>query len=250
MKKLFAILLVLTVLLGGGVFYVSKNIDGFLKHELSAQLSATAGTRVRISNISTDIFAGTVTVSGFSVANPSGFPEGTMLSISTLRLRLEPLSLLGSPITINEVLIDQPMINAVVNERGEVNVEVVADRLASQSSSNTQTQETDSPAQSVLVEIDQFVIGSASLTVDLSAFSQPVETLELPTLSIEPIGHPNGVPAEQVGSLIVESLLKDAKRQAKEAARKAAQKEIRDAIEEQARDTLDELSDALDDLFK
>ncbi len=137
MKKLFAILLVLTVLLGGGVFYVSKNIDGFLKHELSAQLSATAGTRVRISNISTDIFAGTVTVSGFSVANPSGFPEGTMLSISTLRLRLEPLSLLGSPITINEVLIDQPMINAVVNERGEVNVEVVADRLASQSSSNT-----------------------------------------------------------------------------------------------------------------
>ncbi|NVK11224.1 MAG: hypothetical protein HWD83_04405 [Gammaproteobacteria bacterium] len=250
MKKLFIFLFVLTVFLGAGVLYVSKNIDGFLRHELSAQLSATAGTRVRISNISTDIFAGTVTVNDFSVANPSGFPDGTMLSISTLRLRIEPLSLLGSPITINEVLIDQPVINAVVNERGEVNVEVIADRLAAQSNTNQQTQKDDRSTQTVLVEVDQFVIGNASLSVDLSAFSQPVETLELPTLSIEPIGHPNGVPADQIGLLIVESLLDDAKRQAKEAARKAAQKEIRDAIEEQARDALDELSDAFDDLFK
>jgi len=251
MKKALIGLTLLVAVISGTVVYVSQNIDRYLSTELSNELSALAGTRVRIDRIETHLLEGKIQVHSISIDNPHGFSEGSLLELGELRLSIQLNSLLDTPITVEEIAIIEPHIVALVNEQGELNLEVVADRLSQSTEDNANDSPTTDPAaESLLVEIDQFIIDRAALTVDLSAFDQPAKSIELPTLRIDPIGHPNGVPADEVGALVVSALLDDAKRQAKEAAREAARDRIREEVEARAREALDDISNALDDLFK
>lgn len=65
-------------------------------------------SEVTLASASLSPLSGSGTLSGLSVGNPKGWSDGRAFYLGRVRVSLEPFSLFGDHIVINEILIDQP----------------------------------------------------------------------------------------------------------------------------------------------
>lgn len=110
MKKiLIALVAVLLILIGAGVFLAS-NLDGYIKETIEKEGSIALGSQVSLQAVETDLAAGSAKLSGLSIANPKGYSSEHAFSVNTIQAKVD----YGNQI-IEEVLIEKPTINADVN---------------------------------------------------------------------------------------------------------------------------------------
>lgn len=65
-------------------------------------------TKVELASASLSPFSGSGSLTGLSVGNPKGWSEGRAFYLGKVQVDVQPWSLLGDPIVINEIIIDQP----------------------------------------------------------------------------------------------------------------------------------------------
>lgn len=68
-------------------------------------------TKVVLSGASISPLSGTGTLDGLVVGNPAGWSENNLCSLGKIHLNLQPFSILGDHIVINEIVIDAPEFN-------------------------------------------------------------------------------------------------------------------------------------------
>lgn len=245
MKKILAGLFVfLLVGFVGGGFFAKQRLDQFLNDDLAPLVSESTGLQVSIGTVALDLWSGSIEVSDFTIANPSGYSTDNAVRFSTLKLSLAPLTLLNQPVHIQEFLLAEPSVLVEVNSAYSTNIQAMLNELEARYPSNANDSGDSTPAQTssdLKVRIDAFTIDAAQLTLDASALNQPIQSIRLPALSIEPIGVPNGVAADEAARTIVFALLQDAKKQATEALKDAAEERAKEELEERARGLLEDI---------
>ncbi|RMA82581.1 AsmA family protein [Umboniibacter marinipuniceus] len=245
MKKLLVGLLVfLLVGFVAGGFVAKQRLDQFLNNDLAPLVSESTGLQVDIGAVALDLWSGSIEIADFTIANPTGYSADSAVRFSTLKLSLVPMTLLNQPIHLQEFLLAEPAVLVEVNSAYRTNIQVMLDELEARYPRNSGTSEVTEPEQGssdVKVRIDAFTIDGAQLTLDASALNQPSQSIRLPALSIEPIGNPDGVLANEAARIIVLALLQDAKRQATQALKDAAEERAKEELEERARGLLEDI---------
>ena len=245
MKKfaLGLLLLLIVGVVGGGVFAKQK-LDYFLNHDLAPLVSESTGLQVEIGSVTLGILSGRVEISDFTIANPAGYSSAKAVSFSTLRLSIDPMTLINQPVHVQEFLLAEPAILVEANSAYQTNIQAMLDELETRFPSGSGSSEEANEEQNTAetrVRIDAFTIDNAQLTVDASALNQPSQSVRLPALSIDPIGVPHGVAANDAARIIMMALLKDAKTQATEALKDAAEDRAKEELEERARGLLEDI---------
>lgn len=112
MKKVFVVLLVLALAVGGGVWYfVSYRMDSLIETRIEAAGSASFGSRVSVGTVTTNIRDGSLQISDISVANPPGYSNPNAFSLSNIEAAVDYANL-----DIKRLVIDKPEI--VIEEMG------------------------------------------------------------------------------------------------------------------------------------
>ena len=245
MKKfaLGLLLLLIVGVVGGGVFAKQK-LDYFLNHDLAPLVSESTGLQVEMGSVTLGLLSGQVEISDFTIANPAGYSSAKAVSFSTLRLSIDPMTLINQPVHVQEFLLAEPAILVEANSAYQTNIQAMLDELETRFPSESGSSDVATEEQNTAdthVRIDAFTIDNAQLTVDASALNQPSQSIRLPALSIEPIGVPDGVAANDAARIIMRALLKDAKTQATEALKDAAEDRAKEELEERARGLLEDI---------
>lgn len=136
MKKAVVGVLVLAVVLivGVQVFLAYGLTDSIRKWVLPIVIERL-NLDVAVDRVSVNLLAGAVTVHGIQIANPQGFEEADLISVSKCSLDIGLLALLGGGITeIQSVSARDAHLIVVRNRDGQVNIQEVSETLQRASS--------------------------------------------------------------------------------------------------------------------
>jgi hypothetical protein len=105
MKK---ILLVLAVLLLGAYFGLSYALGSIVKAGVNSFGPQLTQTKVTLAGATLSPLTGSGTLSGLAVGNPQGWSDRNAFALGKIHVDVEPFSIFGDHIVINEIIIDQP----------------------------------------------------------------------------------------------------------------------------------------------
>ncbi len=111
MKILLVIGGVLLALTVGAYLVLAHNLDALVVNGVNTYGPKLTQTKVELASASLSPLSGSGTLTGLTVGNPKGWSDGRAFYLGKVHLDIVPQSVLGDPIVINEMLIDQPEFN-------------------------------------------------------------------------------------------------------------------------------------------
>ena len=220
MKKLFIGLLIIVLVLAGAAYFLLGDLNSIVKEQIEKHGSSALQTDVKVADVNIKILDGLGEIKGFSVANPKGFSQEAVLSFNNIRLDIGTDNITEMPIIIEEIMIDSVATLYELNKETKGNLNVLLDQLtagsSSDSSSSKEPSDVSSEKSDVLIVIKKLVIKDTKLALDLRALGDKKYDETLPTFAVNNIGGTQGLPPEELGQAIGESLLNNMIKQAKE----------------------------------
>lgn len=167
------------------------------------------GTKVELASVSISPLTGGGTLTGLFVGNPEGWTGDKAFYLGQIRASVQPSSLLGDFILVNEVFIDGPEFVYEKRLMGGSNI----DALLKQIETNTGGAKTppaepakeEKPAKPVKFAVKSFVLKDAKVAV--VAAGQTI-AITLPTITITDLGvAEGGITADQVATAVLKRML-------------------------------------------
>jgi uncharacterized protein involved in outer membrane biogenesis len=168
-KVLIAIAVLVVVIVGAGVFLFS-NLDNIVEAGIETAGTSTLGTAVEVESVELDLVGGTASIYGFSIANPTGFSNASMVSFEELSVSINLQNTSGDQIHINSVVARSPFV-LYESVDGETNVDAVSARFDSE---EEVAEESDDSAAINLI-IDSIVIEDIQATLISGFLPEPVD---------------------------------------------------------------------------
>ena len=225
-RKVSITALVFVVLLAGGLYYLSSNLNGIVAGVIESQGSAATQTSVRVTGVDIQLTDASAALSGLSIGNPEGF-SGNAIELGGFSVRLDASSLTSDTIVVEDITVDGARIN-MLQQTGGNNLQKLLANL--QSMAPEEASESEAAGKKVI--IDQFTLNGASASVSIPALNETRE-VSLPTIVVQGIGREsNGATAAQVAEQILRPVVEKAIASASvEAAKDRVGKEIGKAVD-------------------
>lgn len=205
MKKLLLILATILVVLAlavyvGGRFFLGSAVRAGV-NKFGPSITQTA---VHLEGASISPFTGTGTLNGFTVGNPKGWSDNNAMSLGRVHVDVDPFSLLGDHLVINEISIDQPEFlyetKLVSSNIGDLlkNIE----QALGPSTEGGKTEESAEPMKMVVRKLS-IRDGRATLGVGATAIALPLPPIHLTDLGTAE----GGITPAQVATATMRSVL-------------------------------------------
>lgn len=120
MKKII-IILIIVVLIAAGFAFLEK--DRIIKYLIVARAQNIIGAPVEIGTFCWDIDEQTITITGFKLFNPPGYPEEAMLDIPSIKTIYDFAALLKGHLVISQIVINLREVAATQDKGGKLNVD-------------------------------------------------------------------------------------------------------------------------------
>ena len=129
MKKTVIVLIIVIVVIVGALVaiptFFAKNLLEFTQNTLNNNLNA----EVEFSDLKLSLFRNfpktTVEINNVVIKGVNEFQDDTLLSVAVVRTKMDLASLFRkSDMSIEEIIVDQPILNLIVNETGKVNWDI------------------------------------------------------------------------------------------------------------------------------
>lgn len=111
MKKLAALAALLALVLAGGAWWLSHNMDGLVKHAIEKYGSEMTRARVSVGAVEIRPADGRGVIRGLTVGNPAGFKTAHAMQVAEIEVALDIGTLTGSVITVKKIAIKAPQIS-------------------------------------------------------------------------------------------------------------------------------------------
>jgi hypothetical protein len=206
MKKFLLISGVLLLALAVGAYLVlARNLDAFVVNGVNTYGPKLTQTKVELAGASLSPFSGSGTLTGLSVGNPKGWSDGRAFYLGKVHLDIVPQSVMGDPIVINEILIDQPEFNYETRILSS-NIKDLLKNIEGFTGGGGGGQEPaaqDGKPRKFIVKKFRFTNGKAR--VELAA---NVLTVMLPPISLDNLGvAEGGITADQLSGVLLKQVL-------------------------------------------
>lgn len=256
MKKALGIFVLLLLLIAGGAYYMLSGAGDFIRAQIEQQGSRYLGTAVSVASVDLALTEGRMTISSLDIKNPQGFSGENAFSVDAITLDLGEI--INEPYVIQTININAPEMLYEVDKDGKGNLLQLKNNLAANLPKTT-----DEPTQDAanpLIIVENVTVSKVRLklnfeqlaTGDLNIETKAYE-ITLPTFNAGPIGHPKGMPADQVGAAVANAMLSNviaaAKSEAKKRLTEEAKKKAKEELNKQKDEVLDKAKDKLKGLF-
>ncbi len=213
MKKVLGIVFSIIFVTSIVIYFGLSGLDGIIRDQIEAQGTKATKTNVTVEAVETKLAEAKVSIDGLKISNPRGYTQDNAFSMDTIRLDLGTST--EEPYVIEELLIDSPAVLYEVDSQGKANLTVIQENIqASLPQSDSQPEETSGESPNPLMSVKKITVKDVTLRLNIAAMDLgelPLEKrqfeLTLPTFYADAIGVPNGIPADQLGSAIVDSML-------------------------------------------
>lgn len=160
---LIAVAVLILVIVGAGVYF-AMNLDRTVKSAVESVGPEYAGTDVTLDSVKLSLLDGTGELRGLTVGQPDGYEGDASVRIASVRIALDPASLLEDTIVIRELLIDGAQINAIVKGPRANNLQAILDHVASVTGPAAAPDES-APGKKVIIDRFSFTGAAASAAV-------------------------------------------------------------------------------------
>lgn len=204
MKKALLVLglggLIVLIALYIGVAYFLGSIVKTGVNSLGPKLTQS---KVELVGATLSPLTGSGTLSGLTVGNPAGWSDGNAFSLGKVHVDVEPLSIFGDHVVINEIIIDEPVFNYETKIVAS-NIKDLLKNIEKFTGGGGKTAETKE-GKPIRFVVKKFRLTNAKATLGLGATAVPVP---LPPASLDNIGvDRGGITADQLASEIMTSVL-------------------------------------------
>lgn len=208
MKK---ILVVLVLLIAGGIYWLSGNMDYLLRKAIVQYGSEMTKASVDVGKVSIDVLKGEGKIVDLVIGNPAGFKTSHALKVKEISIRLEPASLTKDVVMIREIAISKPN---VIYEKGEngTNFETIQRNVAAYTADGNDSAQKDKQDGKKLI-VERFVMTGAVAEASAPLLDGKTASIELPDLYMKNIGKAeNGVTPGELGEKIATAMNKQLKK--------------------------------------
>lgn len=251
MKKLI-IFIVLILAIGGSAFWflTSDKLNALIAEQIEVQGKKFTEQTVTVKKVDMQLLNGAGTINGLILNNPNGFTTTPLFALDeiTLDINLESLGGVrdGKPILIDAIIIDKPEALVEFNETGGSNIQVILDAIDKnipKSSASNETSSSDSQANTPKIRVKEFVLAGVVLRVDLTKLGNTTHKKTLPDIKLANIGGKEGLPANELGGVMIKKALSAIWKEAKDSQKEVLKEQVKEKAEEKVKEKASELFD-------
>ncbi len=114
-KRLFIMLIILLA-----IIVLARNV--IVKHSIHFGSKQATGLEMNVDSVDMGLTASAAGIKGFTIENPKGFPDGTIISVPEVYIDYDHTQILGDTIHLQEVRLDIDTVNVIKNSKGQINV--------------------------------------------------------------------------------------------------------------------------------
>jgi len=216
MKKIImgVIALVVLAVVGIGVFVYTQS-DSLVKQAIEKYGSEVAGVKVSVGAVKLQLTEGKATVSGLSVANPSGFNSPTAFKLGEVSVALDPGSVSKNPIVIKRILVASPEVTYEVGANGKSNIQTIQDnanaaiaKMGGGSSQEAQKPADDKNATKLVIDALDITNGKVTLASPIPGVAAGAPLADIHQTNIGRDG--GGASPQQVAEKVLSSVTQSA----------------------------------------
>lgn len=184
--------------------------------------------------------SGTGTLNGFTVGNPAGWSSTPALHLGRVHLDLDPKSVFGDVIVINELTIDQPEFNYETRLVSS-NIGDLLANIEKYTGGGQEAAKTEGPPKKFIVKRLRFTDGKATIGVAAAALPVPLPEIKLDNLGVQE----GGLTGAQLSAVVLRDVLTTIVKAATEARGLTGADSL-----EKTKEAAKQLGDSVKDLFK
>jgi len=186
-KKFFSILLVLTAILGAGLYWLSGSLDQLLKEAIVGYGSAMTKAKISVDRVEVAPASGKGTISRLVIGNPPGFKTPYALKVERIDVDIDMASVTKDVIIIRMVAIEGP---DVIYENGEsmTNFDAIQNNIAKYLGPAKR----NSANQDTRLIVEELTIYNAKAQASAPFMAGKTVSVPLPDISLKNIGKSKG----------------------------------------------------------
>ena len=209
MKKVVIIAIAaVVVLVVAGVVYMFSNLETLVAKAIARGGSEAIGTNVRVAGVSLSLGEGRATIEGIGVENPDGFSSGDAFTLGEATIDIDPGSLRGEPIVIDEIRVSAPVVVAEIAKDGSSNIDVL--RRNAQARSDSPGGEDAGDGEEKRIRIERFVFEKGRIELDASAVGLGTRSVDLPSIMLTDVGGADGALPGEIAAILMKALARNA----------------------------------------
>lgn len=202
MKILSVIAGVLLVLGLAAYVVLAHYLDTIVVNGVNSYGPKLTQSKVELVSASLSPLSGAGTLTGLTVGNPAGWSDGRAFYLGKVQVDLEPLSVFGDHVVINEIVIDQPEFNYETKIVASNINDLLKNIEAFTGTGQTVAAKSGQPMKFV---VKKFRLTNGKATVGLGANALIVT---LPPISMDNLGMADGgITADQLAGAIMKQVL-------------------------------------------
>ncbi|MBN1885096.1 MAG: hypothetical protein JW876_06195 [Candidatus Krumholzibacteriota bacterium] len=203
-KVVFIVIAAVVVLVVAGVFYLFSNLDSIVAKAIARGGSEATGTSVRVAGVSLSLGEGRATIEGIGVENPDGFSAGDAFTLGEATIDIDPGSLRGEPIVIDEIRVSAPVIVAEIAANGTNNLDVL--RRNAQERFDSSHDGEAGGGDEKRIRIARFVFEKGRIELDASAVGLGTRSVDLPSIELTDVGGADGALPGEIAAILMKAL--------------------------------------------
>lgn len=203
MKKFLKVTSLLVLIIVIGLYFgLTFFMGSIVKAGVTSFGPKLTQTRVEVATATISPLTGSGTLTGFVVGNPEGWSEANAFTLGKVHVDLEPFSIFGDHIVINEIIIDGP---EFLYETRFVssNIKDLLKNIESFTGTGTTTK--DGKPIKFVVKKFRLTNGKARLGVGPTAIPVPMLPISIDNLGVKE----GGITPDQLATAVMNSILSD-----------------------------------------
>lgn len=163
-------------------------LDGIVKKTVEIYGPQMTRTSVTMDAIHFSLLTGSAKVKGLAVGNPAGYKTPQAISVGTIAVGVDPLSIFSKKVVIRSIRLESPEITFEGGLGGN-NLSQLLDNVksAGRSSGTLSTNAATQPKSEKNYEVDDLLVTGAKVRVVLTGMAQPQE-MTLPEIQLRDLG--------------------------------------------------------------
>jgi hypothetical protein len=198
MKRLVltALALGIAALVAAGA-YLLWSLDARVARAIEAQGTEILGTKVRVDSVDVELAAGRGAIRGLRVANPEGYTDGDVISLSAIELAIDARSVGAQPFRITSVRVGDVVVNFELRGDGGSNIEHIRRHV----SRDGESAEPAEGGEAQRFAIGEFAFAGGEIFLANPSAETP-ERVHLPGMELRDLGGAQGATGGEIGEQI------------------------------------------------
>ena len=241
MRKIAIIIIILIIsALGVGYYFIkTTDINSPIKTMLESKGKKLLGKDVSVKSVDMDITKGKGKLKQIQVAN--------LLSIKSIDIDFDISSVASNPKIVNSVKVDGVSGTIVMKQDGSFNIDHIQKKLQQRLAKEKTKVEKEVGKKASKknydpnIAIKEIIITNIKMKLDLSVLNGKSYDITMDILDAYNVGGKKGLPASQVGGIVMNTLLNEMLKTINARLNKIAEDKIKDALKKEAGKLLEDL---------